>query len=170
MGLFNFDRMIIDDAGVLGLHVSEHFRHVHVCELSPVSAVPCVNIRLPCSPRGLQQPAKLHRHAQDENGEFNTDVARGVKAPERGAAAPGAAAAAPLLLTNGPSHPLALGGPTLGLTTPPARPPSVTDIVYLVRCLLGPWNIVRTYNTCLFDVSREVRLHSCYPAWGRHRH
>lgn len=86
---------------------------------------------------------KLHRSAQDENGEFNTDVARGVKAPERGSAASGAPAAAPLLLTNGPSHPLALGGPTLGLTTPPARPLSATDTVYLVRCtLLGQSDIV----------------------------
>ena len=84
--------------------------------------------------RGLQQPVQLHWSAQDENGEFNADVARGVKAPEHAAAAPAAPAAAPLLLTNGPLHPLALGGPTLGLTTPPARPPLVTDIVYLVRC------------------------------------
>lgn len=139
---------------------TECFRPVLVCELFSVSAVPCDDVRLTCSFRGLQQPAKLHWSAQDENGEFNTDVARGVNAPERGSAAPAAPAAAPLLLlTNGPSHPLALGGPTLGLTTPPARSPSVMDIVYLARySLLGSWNIVLTCNTSLFHVPREVRL------------
>jgi hypothetical protein len=69
------------------------------------------------------------RAPQDKHGDFKFDTDAGVKGPEQRSAS---AADGPLLLGDGPSPPLALGAPALGLAAAPLRAPTVTDTVYQV--------------------------------------
>jgi len=69
------------------------------------------------------------RASQDKHGDFKFDTDAGVKGPEQRSTS---AADGPLLLGDGPSPPLALGAPALGLAAAPLRTPTVTDTVYQV--------------------------------------
>ena len=71
---------------------------------------------------------------QDEHGAFKFDAASDVKGPDQqGSLA--SSGAGPLMLITQPaqSQPLALGGPTLGLSTSSLRPLAPPDTVYQVR-------------------------------------